>query len=379
MRAGWRLAGAAALLVAAGAMGLPATAVGQGLAGDGRPRPPMPGSLAAKAMDAPQRLALMQRGQAALARGDAAQALDAFEQAAALQHAADIEIGVVRAQMQAGEYRHALAFAAHTAGYHREVGAGAALYAWLLQLGGQAQIARRQLALAEERLPGDGALREAAALLAGAAAEPGSLGAPVATGALPAAGARVVGNATLWPDGRHALAPLALVDAASTVWLRNGLGQGVAATLLVRDEAAGLGLLRLAEPLVPPRAALAAREPFAGSPGYVASFAADPQARPAWPQLRLGFVGRQAGDGSGRWLGIEVPPASAGAPLFDAAGGLAGIVLPVDGDGRARVASLAALRALTGLPAAAATPITPHPAPDEVYENALRSVLQLIR
>ena len=54
--------------------------------------------------------------EALLASGKVAEARDAFEQAAALEHAADIELGILRSQMQAGHYRQALDFAAHTAG-----------------------------------------------------------------------------------------------------------------------------------------------------------------------------------------------------------------------------------------------------------------------
>ena len=52
-------------------------------------------------------------------------------------HAADTEIALVRGHMQAGDYRRALAFGAHTAGAHLDVVGGSLLYVWLLHAGGQ--------------------------------------------------------------------------------------------------------------------------------------------------------------------------------------------------------------------------------------------------
>src|SRR5262245_62620692 len=63
---------------------------------------------------------LLRTGEAALARGDSAKALEAFERAAAMLHAADAEMSLVRVYMQNGAYRRAAALAAHAAGAHRE-------------------------------------------------------------------------------------------------------------------------------------------------------------------------------------------------------------------------------------------------------------------
>ena len=56
---------------------------------------------------AQERSELLQRGEAALARGDVDQALDAFERAGTMMHAADAEMALVRAYMQSGAYRRA--------------------------------------------------------------------------------------------------------------------------------------------------------------------------------------------------------------------------------------------------------------------------------
>ena len=80
---------------------------------------------------------LLATGEAALARIDLDAALQAFDRAASIQHAADTEMALVRTYLQAGQYRRALASGAHTAGAHLDVVAGSALYAWLLNTGGQ--------------------------------------------------------------------------------------------------------------------------------------------------------------------------------------------------------------------------------------------------
>jgi len=340
----------------------------------------------AKAQAVPPALpALLVRADAALKAGDANAARDAFEQAAALRHAADIEIGWVRAQMQAGEYRRALAFAAHIAGAHPHEGQGAALYAWLLFLGGQEAVARDALARAELRLPGDALLSSVKTRLTTASAAPpdAPFFAPQPLGDNVPAQARAMGNAILLPDARHAIVPLALVEGGGSLWLRNGLGRSVRAELLRSDAASGLAVLQLAMPLDAPAAlTLAPREPFPGSPGLVVGYRVEADALPAWPRLSAGFLGGPMPDGAQRRLGIEVPAGSAGSPVFDAAGRLAGIVLPPVAQGQPGLARVASLIAAAGRewPASATSGTTPPAMPvDQLYERALRSSLQLIR
>ena len=102
---------------------------------------------------------LVREGEAALARCEPARAVELFEQAALQRHAAASEWGLVRAWMQQGRYSQAVAFAAHAAGVHQDLAAGAGLYAWLLHLGGQQAHAQRVLAQALEKHPGVEALQ----------------------------------------------------------------------------------------------------------------------------------------------------------------------------------------------------------------------------
>ena len=78
---------------------------------------------------------LVAAGEEALRAGDAAAALALFERAAEREHGSDIELGIVRAHMQGGHYRRALAFAAHVARSHEEA-EGSILFAQLLDVGG---------------------------------------------------------------------------------------------------------------------------------------------------------------------------------------------------------------------------------------------------
>ena len=294
---------------------------------------------------------LMARAEAELKRGENAAALDDFERAAMMRHEADAEIGLIRAAMQDGQYRRSLAFAAHTVGEHLESAQARVLYARLLRLGGQQAMAQRVL-------PDASGAEAGAAWLA-----------PWPSGAVVPEDVRFVSSALLLGDGSMALAP---APEANEVWVRNGLGQARPARVDRSDaslQAAGLVLLHLEEPL-PTGGPPAAREPFAGSPGFVLSFT--PDSRAAWPQLSQGFLGAQAGT-TLRQLGFDIDQLPAlGAPVLDRQGRAAGIV--VDAQGR----WLPLARAIRDTAVAPDTPSTGLTAPDQVYEAGLRLALQVL-
>lgn len=359
----------AALLAAALCAGAPAAA---------QPLPPMPGSRplvlgAATPADEPVLAALLARADAALAAGDGAQAELAYEQAVALRHAVEIEIGWLRAQLQSGDYRRALAFAAHVAGAHRDAAAGAALYAWLLERGAQGAAARSQLDAARRRWPDDPALQWVAQRLAAAtppaAAAPLRLG-PHASGEAVPAGARLVATALRLDAGR-ALAPQAALVGVGQVWLRDGLGRTRRAVVAQRDAASGVVLLRVAESFgAAPEWQAAARDAFPGSPAFALGYEGD-SAAPAWPAMAAGLLGRTR-------LGVNLA-ASGGGPVFDHAARLVGLSLPGADGAAATLLPLSAFR--TWLPQAA-TPAretgSARVAPDAIYETALAATLQLI-
>ncbi len=344
----------------------------------------------------PERLAerktLLQTGESALARLQVDTALQAFERAALIAHAADTEIALVRAYMQSGQYRRALAFGAHTAGAHLDVVGGSALYAWLLHVGGQAAIAQRLLLEAEARMPGNAMVKSVQQQLRSGVplATPDLLTLPTrlapygASKALPAS-ARVAGSGLLLQDGKHALVPLGLLPKSGKLWLRNGLGQMVEARLAQR-LAGGVALLRLSQPLPAAENLLVSSSmAFPGSAGYALEYVAAADAAPAWPVLRTGFLGGMLGDSGERKLGIDMPAGPRGGPVFDAAGRLMGLALPAE-TGKAgnpdRIMPVSLLsQALPGtvkLGMAAPKGAVPPASADMIYETSLKATLQVI-
>jgi hypothetical protein len=339
-----------------------------------------------------ERRRLIAEGERSLASGDALAALRSFEQAALQVHAADIELGILRAQMQAGAYRQALAFAAHTAGVHLDEVEGRVLYAWLLNLGGQTEVANQTLRLAEVSAPDQPTVKEArkrfesGVLLADGAllALPARL-APYATGVAIDREVRVVGSALLLHDGQHALAPLDALPGAAMIWLRNGLGQAVTAQVQQRHEDIGLVLLKLGSAMpaaggevVPPRDA------FAGSPAFAVDYPMDPAGRPAWPTLRAGFLGAGLpGDAAdAKRLGVDLPgQGPRGGPVYDQGGRLIGLALRrTTPGGMDQLLPVSRLRGLMGERLGTPTPEVRSQAigADALYERALRTCLQVL-
>lgn len=345
-----------------------------------------------------ERAELLKTGEAALARLDAPAALDAFERATLILHAADTEIALVRTYMQGGDYRRALAFGAHTAGAHLDVVGGTVLYAWLLHVGGQPAIAQRLLAGAESRMPGN----PRDALLAAVQLQLRS-GQPVASGQLLApptrlapygdadtlpANASAVGSALLLQSGKAALLPLSLLPRAGKLWLRNGLGQLVKGQVDKQFNALKVALVRLDAPLPTTEALLTAPgDAFPGSAGFAVEYVSTAHVAPAWPVLRTGFLGAASGDAGERLLGIDMPAGPRGGPVFDASGRLIGLALR-GASGDDRLVPVSQLRtALAGaLPGEQLTAQdSPDPAGtrprglvDKIYENSLKTTLQVI-
>lgn len=406
VRHGTRACAAAAIAIGlATALSAAAQVPAGGLEAQRRP-PAGPASAGERAIELAERNRWLEEGEAQLAAGHTDAAQQAFDRAALLLHAADAELALVRTYMQAGEYRHALAFAAHAAGAHPELPGATALYAWLLHIGGQGVVAGHQLDEALALAPADAALLLARRQLAspwpraeGVLARPPLRLKPYDASSQVPAGARIAGTAVLLGDGRLALVPAALVAALLTaqtaaqtaavgrLWVRNGLGQVAAAQVAQPAQPLGelgLVLLQLDTALAVP-AALGAtpRDPFAGSPGSMVEFGESDDAAPAWPLLRQGFFGAVQASNAPRLLGITAPRGPRGGPVFDRAGRLAGIAV-AHADGRDRLVAVSALALHLALPAApaaatvAGAPAAPAAALDAVYEAALRTALQVI-
>jgi hypothetical protein len=346
--------------------------------------------------DAPQeRAVLLARGEAALVRNDTDAAQTAFDNAASVLHAADTEMGLVRTYMQQGQYRRALAFAAHTAGSHPDDARGSALYAWLLHIGGQPVIAQKLLAENTARVPKHYLLSEVQKQL--------QTNAPVATGDLlntparmapqgPLVGlpkrASVIASGLLIESGKLALVPTAVLGKRSQVWVRNGLGQLASAQRDPKRSDPTITVLTLRTKLAEPDALmLAPRDAFPGSPAFALEYNPSTPAHPQWPVLHMGFLGTPQAYSTDRPLGITLNPGPRGGPVFDEGGRLVGIAMtalaktgkPSKLGNEDQLVLTSALHQRLG-PAlgTVASAQKQRVSVDQIYESALRSTVQII-
>lgn len=346
---------------------------------------------AAPNSDASARNKRMLKAETLLKQGKAIQAQEAFEQVAATEHAADIELGILRSQMQAGQYQQALNFAAHTAGAHPDESAGTAFYAWLLHLGGQQVIALKTLEQAEQRSPGDLALARVHSLIH--ATSPSDFAVseskehvpayqrltPYAYGDAVPNNAHVVGTAILLPGARLAIAPTEQLGETDRLWLRNGLGRTVRASIRQKDSTTGLVLLGLEHPLDDPNTVLASEEAFPGSPAFAFGYLPGPAKEGAWPHSSVGFIGKARDASTDRPLGFDVPPGTQGGPVVNLKGRVVGIVLPPSQNRQSRFGGITAVRALAGKQISTADQNVDANRPvAELYEQAMRMTLQVI-
>ncbi len=101
---------------------------------------------------------LIGRAQTALASGHSQQAAEFYEKAAGMGESAVAEIGMVRAYLQAGEFRKTIAFGNLVAAEHPDVNDTAALLAYLEDREGQTAPALAKLGEALKNHPNDAAL-----------------------------------------------------------------------------------------------------------------------------------------------------------------------------------------------------------------------------
>ncbi len=350
------------------------------------------GNTSTQALPSPARMQerrqLLASAEAALARSEVAIAQQAFERAALITHAADTEMGLVRTHMQAGQYRRALAFGAHTAGTHLDVVGGAALYAWLLQVGGQEAPAKRMLADALTRSPSHPLLIAAQQQLqAGRALAHGPLlqspvrMAPYGPHKGLAPNARVAGSGVLFDNGKRVLVPLSTLGASHRLWVRNGLGQLSLARLDKKLALLQVATLKLDSALtMDTPLSLADKDAFAGSVGFAVEYSPSPNATPQWPVLSTGFLGEPSDDGKTRALGIALGARPRGGPVFDQTGRFVGMAL-ASAPGKNQWVTASQLYAAVGEPMGklSAAPARDRMPIDYLYELALQNTVQIIR
>jgi len=289
--------------------------------------------------------------------------------------------------MQNGEYRRATAFAAHTAQAHRETPSAAALYAWLLYLGGHGARAKHILSEAEKHFANDTTLALTRRQL--------DSNAPIASGALlkvparlapfgPAPGlpakSHVAGSGLLVDQGRRAIVPLAAIKKAANLWVRDGLGRFSRATVEHRTHGNGLAIVRLDKPIdIGAGAAVVDSNPFPGSAAFVVEYVATDDAAPSWPLLSSGFIGRPRAGSAQRQLDKNERAGARGGPVFNAAGGLVGVAM-ADSDGNDFLLPVSQLRESINVALGTSTESTPtdRMPVDQIYELALRTTVQVI-
>ncbi|MBT9492718.1 MAG: hypothetical protein IV107_10295 [Paucibacter sp.] len=92
----------------------------------------------------------------------------------------------------------------------------------------------------------------------------------------------------------------------------------------------------------------APHDAFAGSPATAFGYLSTPSAQTAWPAMHRGFLGRLSAASSQQALGVELPAAPRGWPVFDQAGRWVGIAVAGQ-DGEPKLASLSSLQAAWSL------------------------------
>lgn len=124
---------------------------------------------------------------------------------------------------------------------------------------------------------------------------------------------------------------------------------------------------------------LASSDAFPGSVAFAIEYVVSSDARPSWPVLAGGFLGAPGATGGERRLGVDLSPGPRGGPVFDASGHIIGVAAATR-NGADRVLLVSTMHALLGPrlgePGKVNAPKRPV---DEIYENAMQTVVQVIK
>ena len=342
--------------------------------------------------------------QRALASGDAAKAATIYESLTQQGESLDAELGLVRASLQAGEFRKAVSWATLTAGEHTDSSEAVALLAYLHDRAGYTEQALEALNQLRTDRPDDPIA--AAALATVLIDRGGKVSAADAAASrkwprpsfeeFPLGKHRVLagGNGVIVDDGRHVLTYAAVLPpAAKSIYVRNGLGKVRRAVRESGGPPGDLVRLKITEPY-PAKWALPTDQIIAADGarfcfafGFSAS--ADPESH--FPGISPGLVFRaDAGTGGLMQITSALGAGHIGSPVFDPRGRLLGLSvgtgdITIRGENlRARVGAgqfalrAVAARAADAAPARVNGPLPPMPAIEELYERLVPAVVQIV-
>ena len=354
----------------------------------------------------------------ALAEGDAARAATLYETLAQQGESLEAEIGLVRASLQAGEFRKAMSFANLTAGEHPDSVEAAALLAYLNDRVGRTEQALEALKRLEASHPDEQSALAAHAdilidRLAPAQAlsliqtwrdrHPGAQAPELvrlfARAQAAARGNVAAGNGVIIDDGKSVLTYAGLLKSVSgrEVLIRNSLGQVRRARADARGAANDLVRLRLKNPF--PSSQSVPLSQVAAPEGvrfcFALGFSVPGSVEAAYPAIAPGLVFRaNAGAGGLMQITSALGAGHDGAPIFDPRGRLIGLAL---GAGDHQIAgqdlhtrfgkgsfALRVDETLTGVARQASTtrapagPQPPMPAVEELFERLAPAVVQIV-
>jgi hypothetical protein len=327
---------------------------------------------------------LLIKAEALLKRLDSAAALNLFEQAALIVHSSEVEVGIVRAHMQAGQFQRAISFCAHASGAHLEEAAPTLLYAHLLRLSGQTTHAEKLIN--DHRVKfGESSLKSAKVRLF-----------PYFDDLILPPQSTMLGSGLRLPNNQGVAIPLSMVRGVKNFWVRFGNGFISKATLEPIHNRDGLAVLRVDQLLKASSSfeplEIASKPVFPGSVAFVMKF--ERQLPLNWPSLRPSFIGEPAASKSsdvsvGKQYGrrfVDVPSnttASAGATLgatvFDQTGAAIGLLVPFKDGSKVLKSQLIPFTEL-GLiaPLVSGTRIRLKLAAEQVYQLGLNNMVQII-
>jgi hypothetical protein len=268
---------------------------------------------------------LLKSAEHALSKLDGIAALTLFEKAALIAHVSEVEVGIVRAHMQTGNFQRALAFCAHASGAHFDEPAPSLLYAHLLKISGQTTHA--------EKLMNDCQVRFGRNIssIASSKLMPYS----DATG-LPST-AKMIASGLSLPGDKHVAFPsTAIANGVKKFWVRSSSGFLSEAILQSTDSKPqgtqpNLAILQLKrsvkkkndQPLM-----IASKAAFPGSVAFGVMFKHGLTLN--WPSLFSGFIGGPIeGRSNRRQVDISEQTQPIGATVFDQTGAAIGLMVLV--------------------------------------------------